>query len=402
MAKKKKDNDDVKKGRPKGSKNKKSVGRPKGSKKKKSVGRPKGSKNKKSVGRPKGSKNKKAVGRPKGSKNKKTTANSKKKGFGSTSAYNRVRKLLWANFKEDFNSYREFISNQIDEQGNKIPKSSVPSLIYAQCKDIQCTDEDILNIYLSTRGQEQGEIPLIPDSLFAPQPYWTLITENFYDGLDERLYIVSPMLLNAPPFFLAILGEDRCLNANNEIVDLSQCEERGNRLVQGKKYRFKSFVDYCNFLATLGDVEIDSYNAPHWKFTGNEENPLQAYWNEQLQRWEIEIVPCINDEFGTIDDFGFNPDDLTPEPPDDFELPTPPDQPEPDEPDEPDEPTRTIEQVQIEQVEKTGKLERLEMKKAGILKELDAYINMGERGNTLLENAIDRLEKVNEQIDQID
>jgi len=372
MAKKKKDNDDVKKKKPT---------------KKRKVGRPKKRGRKKKYYKP---------------KKKKSTANSKKKGFGSTSGYNRVRKLLWASYKEDFTSYREFISNKFDEQGNKIPKSSVPSIIYAQCKDIQCTDEDILNIYLSTRGQEQGDIPLIPDSLFAPQPYWTLITENFYDGLDERLYIVSPMLLNAPPFFLAILGEDRCLNANNEIVDLSQCEERGNRLVQGKKYRFKSFVDYCNFLATLGDVEIDSYNAPHWKFVGNEDNLTQAYWNEELQRWEIEIVPCINDELGTIDSFGFNPDDLTPEPPDDFELPTPPEQPDPDEPDEPDEPTRTLEQVQIEQVEKTGKLERLEMKKAGILKELDTYINMGERGNSLLEGAIDRLEKLNDEINRID
>ena len=371
MAKKKKDNDDVKK----------------------------------SVGRPKGSKKKKSVGRPKGSKNKKTTANSKKKSVRSTSAYNRVRKLIWLRYKEDFTSYREFISNTVDEQGNKIPKSSVPSQIYAQCKDLQCTDEDIINIYLSTRGQEEGEIPLIPDSLFSPQPYWTLITENFYDGLDERLYITSPMLLNEPPYFLAVLGEDRCLNANNEIVNLSRCEEQGNRLVAGKKYRFKLFVDYCNFLQTLGEVDMDSYNAPHWKFTGNEENPFEPVWNEELQRWEIEIVPCINDEFGTIDDFGFQPSGEG-ELPDDFNLPTPPDRPDqpdqPDEPDEPDEPTRTIEEVQIEQVEKTGKLERLEMKKAGILKELDTYINMGERGNKLLEGAIDRLEKVNDKIDKID
>ena len=371
MAKKKKDNDDVRKKKPV---------------KKRKVGRPKKRGRKKKYYKP---------------KKKRTSAKSKNKGFGTTSAYNRVRKLLWANFKDDFPSYRDFISNQTDEQGNKIKGSSIPSQVYAQCKDIQCTDEDILNIYLSTRGQEQGDLPLIPDSLFSPQPYWTLITENFYDGLDERLYIVSPMLLNQPPFFLAILGEDRCVNANNETVDLSRCEERGNRLVQGKKYRFQSFVDYCNYLQTL-EFDIDSYNAPHWKFIGKEDNPFQAYWNEQLQRWEIEIVPCINDEFGTIDDFRFNPDDLTPEPPDDFVLPTPAQPEEPEEPEEPEVPTRTIEQVQIEQAEKTGKLERLEMKKEGILKEIDTYIKMGDKGNTLLEGAIDRLNKLNEQIDKID
>jgi hypothetical protein len=354
---------------------------------------------------------KRKVGRPKkrGRKKKyyvpvkkRKSAKSRNKGFGSSSEYNRVRKLLWSRFKEDFASYKDFIANKIDEQGNKIPKSSIPSQVYAQCKDIQCSDEDIINIYLSTRGQEQGDTPLIPDSLFSPQPYWTLITENFYDGLDERLYIVSPMLLNDPPFFLAVLGEDKCVNQNNEIVDLSRCQERGNRLVQGKKYRFKSFVDYCNYLQTLTDFEIDSYNAPHWKFIGNEENPLQAYWNEQLQRWEIEIVPCINDGIGTIDNFDFDPSDLTPELPDDFVYPLPTTPEEPEEPEEPAPPSRTIEDVQIEQIERTGKLERLEMKKAGILKEIDTYLNMGDRGNALVDGAIERLNKINEEIDKID
>lgn len=351
---------------------------------------------------------KRKVGRPKkrGRKKKyyvpvkkRKSAKSRSKGFGSSSAYNRVRKLLWSRFREDFSSYKEFIANKTDEQGNKIPKSSIPSQVYAQCKDIQCTDEDIINIYLSTRGQEQGDIPLIPDDLFSPQPYWTLITENFYDGLDGRLYIVSPMLLNEPPYFLAILGEDRCVNANNEIVDLSRCEEQGNRLVQGKKYRFKSFVDYCNYLQTMNDIEIDSYNAPHWKFIGQEDNPLQAYWNEQLQRWEIEIVPCINDEIGTIDDFGFDPSDLTPEPPEDFQLPTPA---QPIEPQPPEPPSRTIEEVQIEQIERTGKLDRLIKKKESILKEIDTYAGMGDRGDALLDGAIDRLNKINEEIDKID
>lgn len=354
---------------------------------------------KRKVGRPKKRGRKKKYYKP---VKKRRSAKSKNKGFGTASAYNRVRKLLWSRFKEDFNSYREFVSNQTDEQGNKIPKSSIPSQVYAQCKDIQCTDEDIINIYISTRGQEQGDIPLIPETYFdqTDQQYWTLLTENFYDGLDDRLWIVSPMLLNQPPYFLGVQGEDFYVNENNVRVDIqnrTDAEINNLRLVRGKKYRFESFVNYCNLIQQQSEIDLDSYSVPHWKFIGKEDNPLQAYWNDEMQRWEIELVPCTSN--GEINDFEFNPDDLTPEPPDDFILPTPE---QPDEPDEPTPPTRTLEEVQIEQAEKTGKLERLEMKKAGILKEIDTYINMGDRGDRLLDGAIDRLNKVNEEIDQID
>jgi hypothetical protein len=42
------------------------------------------------------------------------------------------------------------------------------------------------------------------------------------------------------------------------------------------------------------------------------------------------------------------------------------------------------------------------MKKAGILKEIDTYLNMGDRGNALVDGAIERLNKINEEIDKID
>ena len=130
---------------------------------------------KRKVGRPKKRGRKKKYYKP---VKKRKSANSRKKGFGTASAYNRVRKLLWSRFKDNYTSYREFVSNKVDEEGNKIPKSSISSVVYAQCKDIECTDEDIINIYLGLQGGEQGETPLIPETLFSPQPYWTLLTEK--------------------------------------------------------------------------------------------------------------------------------------------------------------------------------------------------------------------------------
>lgn len=352
-------------------------------------------KKKRGRGRPKKRGRPRKYYKPKKRKKKSSKAQ-QRKGFGSNASYNRVRSLLWSTFKNDFISYRDFISNKVDESGNKIKGSSIPSQVYDECKDVQCTDDDIIQIYLSIKGQDQeGDIPLIPEVFFNPNPYWTLITENIYDALDERLWLVSPMLLNEPPFFLGILGEDRCVDKDNKTVDLSRCDEEGNKFVQGKKYRFKPFVDYCNQMQTKSDIQLDSYSAPHWKFIGQGENEQQAYWNDINKRWEVQVVPCMED--GTIESYKFDPSDLSPELPDDFELPLPEEKTE-----EPEEVIPSIEQAKIEQIEKTGKLERLEKKKEGVLKEIETYIKLGERGDKRIEDAIKRLDKLNDEIDQID
>jgi len=353
-------------------------------------------KKKKKRGRPKKRGRKKKYYKPK----RKTKKAQKRKGFGSNSMYNRVRVILWANFKDDFNSYREFISNDVDSDGNKIKGSSIISKVLNECRDVQCTDEDIIAIYNNFNIEpptNQGDTPIVPDSYFSPNNYWTLITENIYDGLDERLWLVSPMLLNEPPFFLGILGEDRCLNENNEIVDLAQCEEQGNRLVLGKKYRFQPFVDWCNQLQAFADIEMDSLNAPQWKFIGIDELSNEPYWNEETNRWEVQVVPCLNDDLGTIDTFGFDPSDLEPEIPDDFDFPTPQETEGEEEP-----PVSQVEQVQIDEIQKTGKVERLEKKKAGILKEIDTYIKLGDRGMPLIDDAIERINKINDELEKID
>jgi len=375
MAKKKKDNDDFK---------------PANSKKKRRVGRPK------KRGRPKKKTN---------SKKKSTTT----RGFGSNVSYNKVRSLLWSRHKNDFSSYRDFISNKLDSQGNKVKGSSIVSLVYNECKDIQCSDDDILQIYSGIKGQDKDAgVPMIPESYFEPRPYWELITENFYDGLEETLWIVSPMLLSDPSYFLGILGWDRCINEKNEIVDMRLCNQDGYKFVQGKKDRFKGFVDYCNQIQALSNYEIDSQNAPHFKFIGEAPNYNQAYWNDNEKRWEIEIVPCMED--GEIEDYGYIPSEDF-ELSDDFVLPTP--KPKTDEDSEIiDEPDVSLEKAKIEELRKDAELEReikltkskienLEQTKENIFKDIDKYISLGKKGEPLLDKALIRLDKINDEIDNI-
>jgi hypothetical protein len=163
---------------------------------------------KRKVGRPKKRGRKKKYYKPK--KKRKATAQARK-GFGSNVSYNRVRALLWREFKQDFESYRDFISNRTDEDGNKIKGTSIVSQVYNECKSVDCTDEDILIIYRQFKEQSKGEPPYpLPFDYFIAHPYWELHTENWWDGMDERIWVYSPMLLAPPSTFLGVLGEDRC------------------------------------------------------------------------------------------------------------------------------------------------------------------------------------------------
>ena len=95
MAKKKKDDGDIEKKKP-------------ATPKKRKRGRPKKRGRKKKYYKPK----------------RKTKKAQRRKGFGSNSLYNRVRVILWKNFKDDFANYTEFISNDVDANGNKIKGST--------------------------------------------------------------------------------------------------------------------------------------------------------------------------------------------------------------------------------------------------------------------------------------
>ena len=294
-------------------KKKKSVGRPKGSKNKKSVGRPKGAKNKKSVGRPKGAKNKRPVGRPKGKKKEITNA-----GFGITS-YNRVRKLLWSNFKEDFESYRLFVSNVKDKNGVPIKGTSIVSRVYNECKGVACLDRDILLIYEQLVNIDdiapEFDVELTE---FEDNYYWQLLSDPSLWILPTNIWVTCSQCLVSPDFFLGVLGNDTILDKNGEPISLRKFDaDKGDTLIYGKKQRFKPFVDFLNRLVQEELDNVDEYGA-RFRFVGqidkNGERLPLAKRNEQLKRWEIEIE--IVDVDGERTNFGFEPtipdDDYTP------------------------------------------------------------------------------------------
>ena len=259
-------------------------------------------KKKKKVGRPKKRGRKKVYYKRKKSKKSKQ----KQKGFSSNLTYNRVRKVIWENFREDFASYRAFISNQKDADGKPIKGTSIVSLVFEQCKSLDCLDNDIIEIYRQFRNQNPNDdAPVLPDSYYETHPYWELITEDWWAGFDERIWVVSPMLLYDPDYFLGVLGSDRLVDENDQLLNRRFDANRGDRLIEGKAKRFKEFVDYCNQLQTQGFIE-GSDEVPHWRFTGKEDfDDDNVYWSEENQRWEIRIIICS--KRGDLKDYEFSP-----------------------------------------------------------------------------------------------
>lgn len=257
---------------------------------------------KRKVGRPKKRGRKKVYYKP-----KKKKKQSKQKGFSSNTTYNRVRQVLWQNYKDDFVSYRAFISNQRDENGNPIKGTSIVSQVFAQCKSLECLDDDILEIYRQFRNQNPNdEPPVLPNDYFDTHYYWELITEDWWAGFDERIWVVSPMLLFDPDNFLGVLGSDRQVDANDQLLQRRFNAQIGDRLIEGKAKRFKEFVDYCNQLQSEGFI-VGSNDVPHWRFTGESEelDDTEVYWNPITRRWEIKIVIC--EITGDIESYDFDP-----------------------------------------------------------------------------------------------
>jgi hypothetical protein len=357
---------------------------------------------------------KKTATKPKKPTTKKTTTKKasvkSKVGFGSNMSYNRVRHVLWERYKHEYPSYRDFISSQVDENGRKIKGSSIVSKVYAQCKSLECNDEDILAIYRQFKDQnEQDDPPILPDDYYEPRPYFELLTVDLWDGLDERLWVYSPDIIMQPSAFLGILGEDRAVDKENKIKDMSKYDpSKGDRIIRGKKDLFHAFVTYCNHFQQRG-VYTTSDDVPHVKFVGKDEMP-EPYWNAMENRWEIMVVPVT--PFGDPENYGYDPEmdgDQVPDMEDlpdlskrdeviddeDFEQ-------EEDEDEEDSKETSRVEKVRIEEIRKTSKLERLEKKKEGILKEIETYSKIGKSGKPLMDDAVKRLMKINKEIDEID
>ena len=271
-------------------------------------------KKKRKVGRPK-KRGRKPL-KKKSSNLKISNPNNSKKGFGSALTYNKVRKLLWETHKYDFSSYKEFISSKYDEDGNKIKGSSIASRVYAECKTQDCLDNDVLNIYNQIFNiSEKGDTPQLSEELFKEEAfyYWTIITENWWAGFPDNVWVVAPMLISNPDSFLGIYGEDRYIDEEGNEVDKKDYENyiknpdknKKVKAIEGYKNRFQPFVDEGNRIQ-LNYAEKDSY-VYYYKFLGTEDNPEEPYWNELKKRWEIQIVIC--DSNGNIDSFGFVPDD---------------------------------------------------------------------------------------------
>jgi hypothetical protein len=50
-----------------------------------------------------------------------------------------------------------------------------------------------------------------------------------------------------------------------------------------------------------------SSDVPNWRFVGQTDDEADVYWNPFTKRWEVRIVIC--DPFGTIEDYGFIPNE---------------------------------------------------------------------------------------------
>ena len=257
---------------------------------------------KRKVGRPKKRGRKKNYYTPK-KKSKKVA----KKGFSRNLTYNRVRSVLWTNFKDDFPSYRDFISNITDEEGNKIKASSIVSKVFAQCKSLDCVDSDIIEIYNQFKSQNpDDEKPILPPDYYDNHYYWELETEDWWSGFDSRVWVVAPMLIQDPDNFLGILGSDRYVDANGELLIRRFDGRQGDSIIYGKAVRFKEFISYCNQMQSQGLIG-GSDDVPNWRFVGEQDDDEEVYWNPLARRWEVRIVIC--DPFGTIEDYGFEPNE---------------------------------------------------------------------------------------------
>ena len=226
---------------------------------------------KKKVGRPKKRGRKKSYYVP-----KKKSKKGAKKGFSNNLTYNRVRSVLWLNFKDDFPSYRAFISNQVDEQGNKIKGTSIVSQVFTQCKSVDCLD------------------------------YWELETEDWWTGFDDRVWVVAPMLIQDPDNFLGILGSDRYVDANGQLLNRRFDGRQGDYIINGKAVRFKEFINHCNQMQSQGLTDASGV-VPNFRFTGESEeiDDTEVYWNPFTKRWEVKIVIC--EPNGDINDYDFDP-----------------------------------------------------------------------------------------------
>jgi hypothetical protein len=124
-----------------------------------------------------------------------------------------------------------------------------------------------------------------------------------------------------------------------------------------------------------------SSDVPNWRFVGQTDDEADVYWNPFTKRWEVRIVIC--DPFGTIEDYGFIPNEPDLEIDEDL-IVSITNKPKPQE---------TIEEIVSEEETKTGlSKDEIELKKKELEQE-DRRIKLeeqrSERINKLLQKYLD-------------
>lgn len=206
----------------------------------------------------------------------------------------------------------------------------------------------------------------------------------------EQPYI-EPSLLEPQPYYVAATNYPLWIDdSSTDAVFISKISPEGYEQIQGGEYAdydlyFKNFTSHCNSLVNEGQDPYELYTT------------VEPEYDEEQDKWVFNIVSGrFNGEDFEQDDFGFDPTA-----PLQIVEYTPKERPESKESKKDEPTTNRIEQAQILEIEKTGKLERLEKKKEGILKEIETYARIGKAGEKRLNEAFDRLDAINKQIDEI-
>jgi hypothetical protein len=112
------------------------------------------------------------------------------------------------------------------------------------------------------------------------------------------------MLIQDPDNFLGILGSDRYVDKDGELINRKFDGSKGDYIIYGKAQRFMEFIRHCNQMQSQGFINT-SEAVPHWRFVGENDDEADVYWNAFTKRWEVRIVIC--EPNGDIEDYGFNP-----------------------------------------------------------------------------------------------
>ncbi len=211
----------------------------------------------------------------------------KYRGFSRKSLYNRVKRVVWAEHKAEFKNYIEFISNRKDEDGQPIPKSSLPVLIMSEIRRIEhFNDADILRIYDYHQAEDNEAESTISEQIL---PYWEVGFKDshravsrlreYFDGITPNITIIAPKIINKHAQF----------NAASYVDD-------------DYFTHFQQWVLWCNAYAEANDLASDV--TIHFTFS----EPYQA--QNRDMRWEVELFPCSpnGSADGLPDNYDYEPE----------------------------------------------------------------------------------------------